>query len=124
MAPPVSKARPTGSEQTEQVSTASNSAPQSIATDVVPSTPSDQRPSPLSTPSTDTERAIAAMRDHVERHSDYVGLEFSKQARAMHDGDAPTRAIYGEAKLEDAKALLEDGIAVIPLPFTPKRSTN
>lgn len=124
MTPLVSTARPTGSEHTEQVNAPSTSDPQSVATDVVPNTTSDQRPSPLSAPSTDTERAIAAMRDHVERNSDYVGLEFSKQARAMHDGDAPTRAIYGEAKLEDAKALLEDGIAVIPLPFTPKRSTN
>ncbi len=42
----------------------------------------------------------------------------------MHDGDTPARAIYGEANLADAKALIEDGIAVMPLPFTPKRNTN
>ncbi len=42
----------------------------------------------------------------------------------MHLGDAPERSIYGEAKLEDAKALIDDGISVMPLPFMTKRKTN
>ena len=42
----------------------------------------------------------------------------------MHLGDAPERAIYGEAKMEDAKKLIEDGVPVLPLPFKPNRSTN
>ena len=39
-------------------------------------------------------------------------------------GDAPERAIYGEAKPEDAKALIDDGVPVAPLPFIPNRKTN
>ena len=42
----------------------------------------------------------------------------------MHDGDAPERPIYGEAKIEEAKALIEDGVPVAPLPFNIGRKTN
>ncbi|RZV98759.1 MAG: DUF1178 family protein, partial [Rhodobacteraceae bacterium] len=38
--------------------------------------------------------------------------------------DQPERAIYGEAKPEDAKKLIEDGIPVAPLPFTPRAKQN
>ena len=51
-------------------------------------------------------------------------MKFADEARKMHDGDAPERAIYGEAKLDDAKKLIEDGVPVAPLPFMPKRKTN
>ena len=69
-------------------------------------------------------KALAAIRDHVEKNSDYVGLNFTAEARAMHSGEKPHRAIYGEAKTEDAKKLIEDGVPVAPLPFTPKAKTN
>ncbi len=78
----------------------------------------------LSTPANDNERAIAELRRKVEDNSDYVGKDFVSQARAMHEGDAPGRAIHGEAKLEEAKALVEEGIPVMPLPFLPSRKTN
>ena len=38
--------------------------------------------------------------------------------------DAPERNIWGEAKPDEAKALIEDGIPVAPLPFMPKRQAN
>ena len=60
----------------------------------------------LSVPASDKERALARLRREVEENSDYVGLNFATEARQMHDGEAPARAIYGEAKLEDAKALI------------------
>jgi len=73
---------------------------------------------------TDVEKALSDFRKTVEDNSDYVGTGFAKEARKMHDGDAPRRAIYGEAKLDDARKLIEDGIPVAPLPFMPKRKTN
>jgi len=79
---------------------------------------------PLSTPTTDQERAIAELKSKVEASSEYVGMEFASQARAIHDGDAPERPIYGEAAPEEALKLLQDGVPVAPLPFTPKRKTN
>lgn len=79
---------------------------------------------PLSTPMTPQEQAAAELRRKVEENADYVGLSFAREARAIHDGTAPERAIYGEARLHEAKALLEDGIPVTPLPFMPKAKTN
>jgi hypothetical protein len=42
----------------------------------------------------------------------------------MHAGDAPERAIYGEARVDEARGLIEDGIPVMPLPFRPGRKNN
>lgn len=79
---------------------------------------------PLSEPATPQEAALAQLKEHVEKNSDYVGMNFAAEARAMHDGVAPARAIHGEAKLEEAKKLIEDGVPVAPLPFRPTRKTN
>lgn len=79
---------------------------------------------PLATPADPREQALAALRRHVEENSDYVGMGFASEARAIHAGDAPERAIYGEARPEEARALIEDGIPVAPLPFLPQRKTN
>jgi len=68
--------------------------------------------------------AIKAIREHVEENSDYVGSSFAKEARAMHEGEVPNRAIHGEAKPEEARQLIEDGIPALPLPFIPRQKTN
>ncbi|OIQ43753.1 MAG: hypothetical protein BM558_10585 [Roseobacter sp. MedPE-SW] len=70
------------------------------------------------------EKALGELRRKVEENSDYVGRDFATEARAMHLGDAPERAIYGEAKPEEAKALIDDGVPVLPLPFGRGRKTN
>jgi hypothetical protein len=51
---------------------------------------------------------------------DDVGTAFPEEARKMHYGDAPKRAIMGEAKLEEAKALLDEGVPVVPMGLKPK----
>ncbi|MGB3278413.1 MAG: DUF1178 family protein [Pseudorhodobacter sp.] len=79
---------------------------------------------PLSTPSNPQEEALAALRAEVEANSDYVGKGFVAEARKMHEGTAPTRAIHGEARLDEAKKLVEDGVPVMPLPFMPPRKVN
>jgi hypothetical protein len=78
----------------------------------------------LRDPGTDLEQALAALRRQVEENSEYVGLNFAAEARRIHDGDAPERAIYGEARPDEAKRLIEDGVPVAPLPFMPARKTN
>jgi hypothetical protein len=78
----------------------------------------------LSTPRDPREAAIAELRAQVEANSDYVGLSFAAEARAMHEGRAPERPIHGEAKLDDARKLIEDGVPVAPLPFLPARKAN
>lgn len=78
----------------------------------------------LSAPANPAEKALTEIRRKIEENSDYVGTKFASEARAMHDGDAPERSIYGEAGVDEARALLDDGIAVAPLPFMPSRKTN
>ena len=60
--------------------------------------------------------AMAKARRHVEDNFDYVGDAFAREARDIHDGVSPQRAIYGEAKPEEVKSLVEDGVPVAPLP--------
>ena len=78
----------------------------------------------LGEPKTEVEAALAQMRRHVEENSEYVGVNFVTEARRMHEGEQPERSIYGEAKLEDANAMREDGIRLAPLPFMPRRQVN
>ena len=62
------------------------------------------------------------VRRNVEENSEYVGDRFADQARKMHYSEIEKRGIYGEAKLEEAKALIEEGIEVHPLPRLPEDS--
>ncbi len=78
----------------------------------------------LSQPANPAEQAIAELRKKVEENADYVGRDFVSEARAIHEGTAPERSIYGEARLDEAKKLVEDGVPVAPLPFNPTRKTN
>ncbi len=78
----------------------------------------------LSAPANPAEQALAQLKKQVEENSEYVGLNFARAARDIHNGTAPERAIYGEAKPEEAKKLIEDGVPVAPLPFIPGRKSN
>jgi hypothetical protein len=71
------------------------------------------------------EKMLALMREMrrtVEANSEYVGERFAEEARRIHYAEVEPRGIYGEAKLEDAKALIEEGIDVHPLPRLPEDS--
>jgi hypothetical protein len=57
------------------------------------------------------------MRREIDANTDDVGAKFPDMARAIHFGDEPERAIRGRASLAEAKSLLEDGVAVMPLPM-------
>ncbi|MEM0944320.1 MAG: DUF1178 family protein [Pseudomonadota bacterium] len=72
---------------------------------------------PLSTPQTPEQKALAQLRQKIERESDYVGADFATEARRIHLGEAEARGIWGEASRDEAKALSEEGIPVAPLPF-------
>ncbi len=61
------------------------------------------------------------VRNKIRETHDYVGDEFSDQARAMHEGETPEKPIYGEISPEQAKDLKDDGVPAQPLPepFSP-----
>ncbi|MPL75500.1 hypothetical protein SDC9_21324 [bioreactor metagenome] len=94
------------------------------AAETAPATAPATAAHPLSTPQGALEAALAEMRRVIEENSDDVGRDFVDEARAMHSGEKPERAIRGEARPDEARALLEEGIAVTPLPFLPPRKTN
>lgn len=79
---------------------------------------------PLQTAQSDQEKALTKMRREVEKNADYVGPRFAEEARSMYLGTTPERAIYGEANGAEAKALIDDGVPVMPLPFLPNRKAN
>lgn len=101
-------------------------APVSAETAAQAGSGTDPRPGAgaLRTPRNALEQKLAELRRQVEENSDYVGGDFADQARAMHEGRLPNRAIHGEAALDEARSLLEDGVPVAPLPFLTGRKTN
>jgi len=60
---------------------------------------------------------LAAMQREALRNSKWVGEGFAEQSRAMHYGERTAETIHGKATAEEARELLEEGIAVAPLPF-------
>ena len=63
-----------------------------------------------------TERAMEMSRQLVANTTD-VGDRFADEARKIHYGDAPERAIRGQASPEQRRALLEEGIEIMSLPI-------
>jgi hypothetical protein len=68
--------------------------------------------------------AMGRLRRHVEANFDYVGDRFAQEARAIHDGSAEDRGIYGQASREEVKALAADGVPIAPLPPEPPKKTE
>jgi hypothetical protein len=60
---------------------------------------------------------LTRMRREIEANTEDVGAKFPQEARAIHLGEAPERAIRGRASLEEARSLVEDGVSVLPLPM-------
>ncbi len=67
---------------------------------------------------------MLALKKHVEENCDYVGDAFAEEARRIHYGETEHRDIYGEATLDEARELIEEGVEVAPLPVVPPRSAN
>ena len=63
---------------------------------------------------------IKAVRERVLLEGEDVGATFPDQARRMHDGDIPYRSIHGRATPDEARALIEDGVSILPLPMPPE----
>ena len=62
---------------------------------------------------------LRELHDHVVQNSRNVGKEFASEARRMHEGETERATIRGTAAPEEVRALLEDGIEIMPLPVFP-----
>lgn len=69
---------------------------------------------------------LAVMQAEALKSSRFVGDSFAEDARAMHYGEREVEIIHGRASVEQAKELIEEGIALTPLPFpvTPPEQAN
>lgn len=62
-------------------------------------------------------RAIAEAQAEAIKSSRWVGESFAKEARAIHYGDKDPEPIHGQASIDEARDLYEEGIAVAPILF-------
>jgi hypothetical protein len=67
--------------------------------------------------------AIKELQTTIEKNFDNVGVKFPEEARKMHYGEAEVRGIYGEASVEEAKELIEEGVEIAAVPWQ-KRKTS
>lgn len=69
---------------------------------------------------------LAAAQAKALATSRWVGDDFAKRSRAMYYGEVAEEQIHGRATGEEAKALIEEGVAVLPLlvPVVPPDETN
>ena len=86
--------------------------------------------SPANSPPPEVVKAAIAELAQVQAKmlegSQWVGGTFTDRARAMHNGDETPALIHGQATAAQAKELLEDGVAVapLPLPVIPPEARN
>lgn len=86
--------------------------------EAVQSPPSAPQSQPASLPPEQQARLLQALRAMVQGTED-VGERFAAEARAIHQGEVEARSIRGVASPQEAAALLEEGIPVLPLPDSP-----
>ena len=60
---------------------------------------------------------LASLQAEALKQSRWVGKDFAEQSRAIHYGERDPEPIHGQATLEEARDLVEEGVAVMPLPF-------
>jgi hypothetical protein len=60
---------------------------------------------------------LAKAQSEMLTKSKWVGRDFDKKARAMDAGEIDHATIHGEVTRAEADALIDDEIAVLPLPF-------
>jgi hypothetical protein len=63
---------------------------------------------------------LKAMAEKIRQNADYVGDKFAEEARKIHFGETDARGIYGEATIEEAKSLAEDGVEFMSVPVFPE----
>jgi hypothetical protein len=60
----------------------------------------------------------------IEDNFDYVGDDFTEEAKKMKYGEIKERPIYGEANIDQTKELVEEEISIVPLPWTSSKKSN
>lgn len=85
-----------------------------------PTTDSDTHPvsnAPLPAEMHAALKALAKAQEKALKASKWVGKDFAEQSRAMHYGERDEAPIHGQASVEEAKLLIDEGVPIAPLPF-------
>ena len=97
----------------------SDRAPVPAPTVPVAEPPSEAPVTMVAEPERRMRAMLRAMREHVTANAEHVGARFPEEARKIHYGEAEGRSIYGQASPDEARALIDEGIDVAPLPTIP-----
>ena len=57
------------------------------------------------------------LKKEIQKNAEFVGKNFAKEAKAIHEGKSKERAIYGHADTKDLKELKSKNIDVINIPW-------
>ena len=76
--------------------------------------------------SSEARAALAALQAEALKRSRWVGPRVADTSRAMHYGEQDAAPIHGQASADEARALIEEGITVMPLlfPLAPPDDLN
>ena len=66
-------------------------------------------------------RKLHELIDYILLNTENVGEDFPAEVRRIHHQEVPQRNIRGVATGEQTRELLEEGIAVMPLPVPPRK---
>lgn len=84
---------------------------------------SNQKAEKASLANDDPMARLLMLQRAFEANSDYVGDRFAEEARAIHR-NGETRSVHGEASVEEVKALHDEGVPLLPLPFRPRARSD
>ena len=83
--------------------------------------PDAEAPRENASPPVARPRSVHEFIDYILLNSENVGEDFPAEARRIHHKEVPQRNIRGVATGEETRELLEEGIAVMPLPIPPHK---
>lgn len=64
-------------------------------------------------------KMLRDLRSHMTENSEDVGDRFPEIARKMHAEEIEQKTVHGRTTAEEAKALIDEGVPVQPLPTFP-----
>lgn len=92
-----------------------------------PSAATTQNPAPASgdlEPAEAARMVLRAVRQFVKSHAEDVGDGFAREARRIHNDEAPSRFIQGRATRDEVSELIDEGIDILPIPKDNSDSLN
>jgi hypothetical protein len=98
-------------------------APASVPDEAKVKVPEIAESDDMATAMTKAVEAIKELQTTIEKNFDNVGVKFPEEARKMHYGETEVRGIYGEASVEEAKELIDEGVEIAAVPWQ-KRKTS